>query len=177
MQIIDFTKEWLPEAYRLAEENYKEAREVVPLLPDVPIPPLEYFAENSLGTAAVEDGCLLGFLGCFEPWSPAFCTPDTVGMFSPLHAHAVQKENRERIWPRLYQAAGASFEITAVDKDNNSLTRTAASDFFASFIKDLIGFFKDGEIRAPHEQTVGVIAVRAAGLEAMKKPFTWVEVK
>lgn len=80
-------------------------------------------------------------------------------------------------YAQMYQAAGASFEITAVDKDNNSLTRTAASDFFASFIKDLIGFFKDGEIRAPHEQTVGVIAVRAAGLEAMKKPFTWVEVK
>lgn len=109
MQIIDFTKEWLPEAYRLAEENYKEAREVLPLLPDAPIPPLEYFAENGLGTAAVEDGCLLGFLGCFEPWSPAFCTPDTVGMFSPLHAHAVQKENRERIWQRLYQSAGAKW--------------------------------------------------------------------
>ncbi len=80
-------------------------------------------------------------------------------------------------YAQMYQAAGASFEITAVDKKNNSLTRTAASDFFASFIKDLIGFFKDGDIRAPHEQTVGVIAVRAAGLEAMKRPFTWVEVK
>ena len=106
MQIVDFTKEWLPEAYRLAEANYREAQQKLPLLPDTPIPPLEYFAENGLGAAAVENGHLIGFLGCFEPWYPAFCTPNTVGIFSPLHAHAVQKENRIKIWQRLYQAAG-----------------------------------------------------------------------
>ena len=77
----------------------------------------------------------------------------------------------------MYQAAGEKFEITAVDKDNNARTRRVDSDFFASFIKDLIEFFKDGEIRAPHDQTVNVIAVRTAGLEAMKTPFTWVNVR
>ncbi len=76
----------------------------------------------------------------------------------------------------MYQAAGEKFEITAVDKDNNGLTKTVNSDFFMSFIEDLIEFFKDGKIRAPHEQTINVIAVRTAGLEAMKKPFTWVNV-
>ena len=105
MQITDFTKEHLPEAYRLAEGNYKEAREHLPLLPCAAIPSLEYFSENGLGAAAIENGQLIGFLGSFEPWSPAFYTPNTVGVFSPLHAHAVQKNNREKIWQRLYQAA------------------------------------------------------------------------
>ena len=105
MQITDFTKEHLLEAYRLAEENYKEAREHLPLLPYAAIPSLEYFSENGLGAAAIENGQLIGFLGSFEPWSPAFYTPNTVGVFSPLHAHAVQKNNREKIWQRLYQAA------------------------------------------------------------------------
>ncbi len=109
MQIIDFTKEWLPEAYRLAKENYEEARRSLPLLPDVPIPPLEHFAENGMGVVAVENGKLLGFLSGFLPFCPVYCTPNTSGVWSPLHAHAVQKENREKIWQRLYQAAGAKW--------------------------------------------------------------------
>ena len=80
-------------------------------------------------------------------------------------------------YAHMYQAAGEKFEITAVDKDNKAMTRRVDSDFFMSFIKDLIEFFKDGEIRAPHNQTVNVIAVRTAGLEAMKTPFIWVDVE
>lgn len=109
MQIIDLTKEWLPQAIRLAEENYAEARAQLSCLPELPIPPLNYFAENGLGVAAVENGVLLGYLGGCDPWRPVYCTPDTAGVYSPLHAHAVQKENRAKIWQRLYQAAGAKW--------------------------------------------------------------------
>lgn len=106
MQIIDFTKEWLPQAEALALENYREERAAVPELPENPaLPPLEHFAENGMGAAAIENGRLLGFLGGFLPFGPVFCTPDTMGTWSPLHAHAVQKENRVKIWQRLYQAA------------------------------------------------------------------------
>ncbi len=94
---------------------------------------------------------------------------------TPVHPSMVIEFENGRC-AHMYQAAGEKFEITAVDKDNNGLTKTVHSDFFMSFIEDLIEFFKDGEIRAPHEQTINVIAVRTAGLEAMKKPFTWVNV-
>ena len=77
----------------------------------------------------------------------------------------------------MYQAMGEKFEITVVDKENKSMTRRVDSDFFMSFIRDLVEFFKDGKIRAPHEQTVNVIAVREAGLKAMKTPFVWVDVE
>lgn len=106
MQILDFTKEWLSQAQRLAAENYTEARASVPVLPETALPPPDHFAENGMGVAAVENGVLLGFLGGFFPFRPVYCTPDTAGVWSPLHAHAVQKENREKIWQRLYQAAG-----------------------------------------------------------------------
>ena len=53
MQIIDFTKEWLPKAQALAQKNYDEARALLPTLPEASIPPLDHFAENGMGAAAV----------------------------------------------------------------------------------------------------------------------------
>lgn len=106
MQIVDFTREWIPQARELIRENALEARAAVPVLPEnAGIPPLDGLADNGLGAAAVEDGRLLGFLGAYGPWEPVFCTRDVRGVFSPLHAHAVQKEDGARIWRRLYQAA------------------------------------------------------------------------
>jgi len=106
MKIVDFTKEFLPEAYRLAMENYEEERErVFSLSEKIFIPPLDELAENGLSVAAVEDDALLGFLGAFGPWQPVFCTQNVRGVFSPLHAHGAVKENRVRIYRRMYQAA------------------------------------------------------------------------
>lgn len=106
MQIIDFSKELIPQAQELILSNYLEERACVPVLPEeVSLPPLDALAQNGLGAAAVEDGKLLGFLGAYGPWQPVFCTRDVSGVFSPLHAHAVQRENRTLIWQRLYQAA------------------------------------------------------------------------
>lgn len=110
MQILDFTKDMIPDAERLLRKNYLEERSHVPALPASPaFPPLDHFAENGLGVVAVEDGILLGFLGAYDPWGPVYCTPETIGVWSPLHAHAVQKDHRVKIWQRLYQAAGAKW--------------------------------------------------------------------
>ncbi|MBQ2957527.1 MAG: GNAT family N-acetyltransferase [Clostridia bacterium] len=106
MEIIDFNKEMAPQAQELLWNCYLEERAHAAALPEEPrIPPLEGLAQNGLGVAAVEDGKLLGFLGAYGPWKPVFCTPDVSGVFSPLHAHAVQREDRVRLWRRLYQAA------------------------------------------------------------------------
>lgn len=106
MKIIDFTKELIPSAYRLAMENYAEERGSVPALPEkAMLPPLDELAENGLGTAAVDGDILLGYLGAYGPWEPVFCTQDVRGVFSPLHAHAAIKENRAGIYQRMYQTA------------------------------------------------------------------------
>lgn len=106
MDMIPFTKELIPQAEMLVRLNHLEERNAVPCLPDsVHIPPLDALAANGLGAAAVEDGKLLGFLCAYGPWKPVFYTKDVCGVFSPVHAHGVQVENRSRIWHRLYQAA------------------------------------------------------------------------
>ncbi len=106
MTITAFTKEMIPMAQALLSSNLAEECQHVPILPmDAPLPALDDLAGNGLTVAAVKDGKLLGFLGAYGPWKPVFHTKDTSGVFSPLHAHAVQKNDRIRIWQRLYQAA------------------------------------------------------------------------
>lgn len=110
MLITDFLSEHIPAARALVLENYEEERAAVPALPEVcALPDFDDFVKNGLGAAAFEDGELVGFLCVYDPWCPAFWTPDTTGVFSPLHGHAAKKENRVRIYRRLYQAAAAKW--------------------------------------------------------------------
>ena len=107
MKIIDFSDRWIDQARELLLSAYHEERKAVPVLPEnVFLPGLEAIAHNGLGAAAVDGERLLGFLGAYGVYKPVFYTKDVGGVFSPLHAHAVQQENREYIWRRLYQAAG-----------------------------------------------------------------------
>ena len=99
MKIVNFEKALIDQARDLIWSNYLEERAVVTALPAEPeIPSLEGLAKNGLSVAAVEDGKLLGFLGAYGPWKPVFCTPDVSGVFSPLHAHAIQRANRLKLW-------------------------------------------------------------------------------
>lgn len=106
MQIVNFTEKWIDKAVQLALENYFEERNAVGILPETPmVPSLCELAKNGLGVAAVEGEELVGYLGAYGPWNPVFCTPNVCGVFSPLHAHGAMKENRVRIYQRLYQSA------------------------------------------------------------------------
>jgi len=107
MKIIDLSDQWIHQARELLLRAYHEERKAVPVLPEnVSFPALDAIARNGLGAAAVDGEKLLGFLGAYGVCKPVFYTMDVSGVFSPLHAHAVQQENREYIWRRLYQAAG-----------------------------------------------------------------------
>lgn len=50
------------------------------------------------------------------------------------------------------------------------------SDFFGAFIAQLCDFFLNGEVKVPHEETLGIMAVRGAVLKAQEAPGQWVEV-
>lgn len=136
MKIIDFSKDLMPAACRLVMENYAEEREAVSSLPEnTLLPPLDELTENGLGVAAVDGDTLLGFLGAYGPWEPVFRTPNTRGVFSPLHAHGAVKENRIKIYQRMYQAAAekwvkagaASHAVTLYAHD------TAANEAFFTY--------------------------------------------
>ena len=69
------------------------------------IPDLNVFAENGLGVVAFENGKMIGFLCCCEPFDNAFRATDVRGIFSPMGAHAAVSENRSKIYAAMYQAA------------------------------------------------------------------------
>ena len=104
MELVTFGKEHVEEAKKIGWENYHEERVFVPALPkDVKIWDLDYFAQNGLGVAALDQGKLAGFLCYFSPWSNAFDTKDSSGTFSPLHANGAVKKNRYRIYQDMYE--------------------------------------------------------------------------
>lgn len=106
LNIVDFSRSHIEEAVALARANYEEERRFVAVLPEVDkMPDLTPFADNGLGVAAFENGRLLGFLCCFRPWDNAFGITRVKGTFSPCHANGTVREDRSRIFNRLYQSA------------------------------------------------------------------------
>lgn len=105
MNIVAFEKQHIEEARAIAFANYQEEQQFVRDLPEIGgIPDLSWFAENGLGVAALEDGELVGFLGCVGPFDNAFGSR-VKGTFSPIHAHGALTEDREMTYRRMYQAA------------------------------------------------------------------------
>lgn len=107
MNILNFEKKHVKEATALALANYYDERQFVKELPEAcDIPDLNAFAENGLGVAAFENGTMIGFLCCYEPFENAFRATDVRGIFSPMGAHAAVSENRTKIYAAMYQVAG-----------------------------------------------------------------------
>ena len=79
-------------------------------------------------------------------------------------------------YAQIYQRlkADVGFVITTVDEENMAKRYEIKSDFFALFIQAMLRFFDTGEVPVSHEQTVDVMAVRAAALEACNTPFEWI---
>lgn len=77
---------------------------------------------------------------------------------------------------QIYQRlkGGLGFALTVVDEQNMASRYEIESDFFALFIKAMLRFFDTGEVPVSHEQTVDVMAVRTAAIEACNTPFEWV---
>ncbi|MBE5779053.1 MAG: GNAT family N-acetyltransferase [Clostridiales bacterium] len=182
MEILDFTKEWIAEAEELLVENYKEEKACVPCLPQITEwPELGLFAQNGLGVAAVEDGKLLGFLGGYEPFRPVYCTPDTAGVWSPLHAHGARKENRVAIYRRLYQAAGAKW--AAAGAASHAVTLFAHDEhareafFMYGFGARCTDLMRNAELRPMPETAKGIRFTELPGersgeLRSLRKALT-----
>ena len=108
IKIIDFRKEHIAEAKKIALANYIEERAAATVLPEInsvdQLPCLDRFAENGLGAVMFDNEKMLGFLCCYDPWDNAFNT-GIKGTFSPVHAHGCIAEDRNSTYKKLYQAA------------------------------------------------------------------------
>ena len=59
--------------------------------------------------------------------------------------------------------------------DGSAKVIEGATDYGMRFINDLVGFFKDGIVRVPPEETLQVMTVLEYGKQAMENPGVWVE--
>lgn len=59
--------------------------------------------------------------------------------------------------------------------DNHAITIQGAADFYPRFIKELVGFFRDGKPRVTPEETLEVMTILEYGKKAIENPGTWVE--
>ncbi len=58
----------------------------------------------------------------------------------------------------------------------SNVTVKVESDYFSAFIVELVRFFETGNVPVPQEQTLLIMAVRGAGVKALRVPGTWVDV-
>lgn len=75
----------------------------------------------------------------------------------------------------MHQCKGLNFKITTADSENNAKSYEVKSDFFGLFIDALLKFYDTGTVPVKKEETIDIIAIRTAGIAAMKLPFTWIE--
>jgi hypothetical protein len=69
--------------------------------------------------------------------------------------------------------AGAPFSMNLCMENGNRVV-TVESDFFQAFINELCLFFDTGRIPVSHEETLSIMDVRGAGVQALKTPDLWV---
>ncbi len=93
-------------AAKIALSEYMEQRAFVPILPEFDFHNglckiISELTDSDLGVVALENGNMVGYLTCYQPMQNHF--GKTPGVFSPLHGHGTIKENRSKIYSRLYQ--------------------------------------------------------------------------
>ena len=77
MNIVNFTREHIANAKKLALSCYQEEQNRVPDLPGAKeLTDLTYFADNGLGAAAYEGNTMTGFLCFTEPIHHAFVSKE-----------------------------------------------------------------------------------------------------
>lgn len=108
LEIEPFRPVFYEQAESLARLNYEEERTRLHTLPEIGnFPSLERIAGVSPGFAAVENGNLVGFICGIEPGGVH--SGQGRRIFVPIHAHGAVKENRNRIYSRLYEAAAKAW--------------------------------------------------------------------
>jgi len=75
-----------------------------------------------------------------------------------------------------YGWTGVDFNMTVNYADGKTKLIPSMSDFFPNFMRELCDFFKTGEIKAQHDETVAIMGIIEAGNNALSTPGIWVEV-
>lgn len=90
-------------------------------------------------------------------------------------SYMVEFEDGRLVQMHHRDSAGRTFRITTVTEDNKAVHHEIKSKFFKLFVDAMIRFFETGEAPVSHQQTIDVMAIRSAAIEACNTPFVWVE--
>lgn len=75
-----------------------------------------------------------------------------------------------------HQVYGAQpFALRAGYQDGHLVEAKAEGDYYAGFLKDLVGFFTDGQPRVAAEELLEIITVIDCCRQALQKPGSWVQ--
>lgn len=70
---------------------------------------------------------------------------------------------------------GSPFTLGVTSSEGNCKVMKVESDFFASFIRNLVTFFETGKPAVDPKETIAVITVIEYGHKAMERPFEWID--
>jgi GNAT superfamily N-acetyltransferase len=151
---IEFTslaEEHIDDAIALVQADLEREAQHVPALAKVDVAPLlasqvaDIVRDGIGGVAATENGRLIGYLVFHKPFDHFF--GNTPGAWSPLHAHALSGDDRERLWSLLFQHAaeplvaqgvvGLSITTWAHDEGTRGLLLNSFGIRLADGIRDL----------------------------------------
>lgn len=80
-------------------------------------------------------------------------------------------------YAHMYQRSCADgFVMNTIDEQNNAIRYQVKSDFFDLFIKDLIRFFRTGEVTVAHEETIDIMGILEVSKKAANEPFVWFDI-
>ena len=113
MEIIQFHKDYIPDAATLFVQNYQGLRLAVPVLPDLMEDRIHVEKmltgrfDGSSGIIALEHGHLVGYLCWFLV--DRFRETDRRGAYVPEWGYGCMEEGKEKIIQAMYRAAGESW--------------------------------------------------------------------
>ncbi|MBQ5843120.1 MAG: Gfo/Idh/MocA family oxidoreductase [Clostridia bacterium] len=88
----------------------------------------------------------------------------------------IEFEGNRSIVMSQYGWTGVDFSMLVNYEDGKTVTVPQMSNTFPNFIKAMCDFFKTGEIKAAHDETVAIMGIIEAGNKALANPNTWIEI-
>ena len=88
----------------------------------------------------------------------------------------IEFEGNRSIVMSQYGWTGVDFSMLVNYEDGKTVTVPAMTNTFPNFIKAMCDFFKTGEIKAAHDETVAIMGIIEAGNKALAAPNTWIEI-
>ena len=73
-----------------------------------------------------------------------------------------------------HHGEGCPFGMAVDYADGRMKHIAVTSSLFTGFIAELVDFFRTGEVKAPHAETIAIMAIREAALKAAQAPGQWV---